>query len=263
MKLAAQVGELQVTMDLIQNLFSEFREKILGDLGGMERHISYIIEKESTSSERPRPSYSATSVPESTCACNCESTEERFMKNMTHIQNELTALNMKLFRVEADNASLRRQLNEMTASPPRMSGMRPAGLEGIFIRDPTATAPSPSLSPISEVASAQMPLIQRQLRLDVAEPDDEAIEGELAEEMGGPVEEEAEEEEVEEVVEEEEAEEEAEEEETLELEEFTYKGKTYYKTPDNMVYRANEDGEVENDPFARFDPEANRLVRIV
>jgi hypothetical protein len=108
-----------------------------------------------------------------------------------------------------------------------------------------------------------MPLIQRQLRLDVAEPDDEAIEGELAEEMGGPVEEEAEEEEVEEVVEEEEAEEEAEEEETLELEEFTYKGKTYYKTPDNMVYRANEDGEVENDPFARFDPEANRLVRIV
>jgi hypothetical protein len=103
-----------------------------------------------------------------------------------------------------------------------------------------------------------MPLIQRQLRLDVAEPDDEAIEGELAEEMGGPVEEEAEEEEVEEA-----EEEEAEEEETLELEEFTYKGKTYYKTPDNMVYRANEDGEVENDPFARFDPEANRLVRIV
>ena len=142
--------------------------------------------------------------------------------------------------------------------------MRPAGLEGIFIREPTATAPSPSLSPISEVASAQMPLIQRQMRLDVPEPDDEALEGELAEEMGGPVDEEAEEEEEvveEEVVEEEEVEEA--EEETLELEEFIYKGKTYYKTPDNMVYRANEDGEVEDEPFARFDPEANRLVRIV
>jgi len=251
-------------MDLIQNLFSEFREKMLGDLGSMERHISYIIDKESTSSSRARPSYSATSVPESTCACNCESTEERFMTNMNHIQNELTALNMKLFRVESDNASLRRQLNEMTLSPPRITGMRPAGLEGIFIREPTATAPSPSLSPISEVASAQMPLIQRQMRLDVPEPDDEALEGELAEEMGGPVDEEAEEEEEvveEEVVEEEEVEEA--EEETLELEEFIYKGKTYYKTPDNMVYRANEDGEVEDEPFARFDPEANRLVRIV
>jgi hypothetical protein len=61
----------------------------------------------------------------------------------------------------------------------------------------------------------------------------------------------------------EEEEEDADEEETLELEEFTYKGKAYYKTPDNMVYRANEDGEVEDEPFARFDPESNRLVRIV
>jgi hypothetical protein len=117
-----------------------------------------------------------------------------------------------------------------------------------------------------------MPLIQRQMRLDVPEPDDEALEGELAEEMGGPFDEEAEEEEAEEeeaeeeVVEEEVVEEEeqdADEEETLELEEFTYKGKAYYKTPDNMVYRANEDGEVEDEPFARFDPESNRLVRIV
>jgi hypothetical protein len=102
------------------------------------------------------------------------------------------------------------------------------------------------------------------MRLDVPEPDDEALEGELAEEMGGPVDEDAEEED-EEVVEEEVEEEvvEAEEQETLELDEFIYKGKTYYKTPDNMVYRANEDGEVEDEPFARFDQEANRLVRIV
>jgi hypothetical protein len=251
-------------MDLIQNLFSEFREKILSDLAGMERHISYIVEKEGHGQSEGRGHKAPTS------ACDCESTEERFMTNMNHIQNELTALNMKLFRVESDNASLRRQLNEMTMSPPRLSGMRPAGLEGIFIRDPTAVLPSPSLSPISDVAPSQMPLIQRQMRLDVPEPDDEALEGELAEEMGGPVDEDAEEEEVEEVVEEEEVEDvveeevvEAEEQETLELDEFIYKGKTYYKTPDNMVYRANEDGEVEDEPFARFDPEANRLVRIV
>jgi len=257
LKFAARIGKLQVTMDLIQNLFSEFREKMLSDLTSMERHISYIVEKEG----RGQPEGRGHKAPTSS-TCDCESTEERFMTNMNHIQNELTALNMKLFRVESDNASLRRQLNEMTMSPPRLSGMRPAGLEGIFIREPTAVQPSPSLSPISEVAPTQMPLIQRQMRLDVPEPDDEALEGELAEEMGGPVDEEAEEEEAEEEVVEEE-EQDADEEETLELEEFIYKGKTYYKTPDNMVYRANEDGEVEDEPFARFDPESNRLVRIV
>lgn len=64
------------------------------------------------------------------------------------------------------------------------------------------------------------------------------------------VDEQVEEEEVEE--EEEEAEEEEEEGEELALEEFTYKGKTYYKDDENQVYEMDEEGGV-SDPIGSWN----------
>jgi hypothetical protein len=53
--------------------------------------------------------------------------------------------------------------------------------------------------------------------------------------------------EVKEEEEDEEEEEEEEEEEGVELEEFEYKGVSYYRDSDNQVYEANEEGEVDTD----------------
>jgi len=84
---------------------------------------------------------------------------------------------------------------------------------------------------------------------------------EEAEEVEEEVEEEAEE--VEEEVEEE-AEEEAEEqeEEGIELEEFEYKGITYYRDPDNNVYSADDDGGPSDEPYARWDPARKRIIAL-
>lgn len=43
------------------------------------------------------------------------------------------------------------------------------------------------------------------------------------------------------------------EEESLELDEFEFEGETYYKDPDNNVYKPNEDGEVDSEaPIGRW-----------
>ncbi len=50
------------------------------------------------------------------------------------------------------------------------------------------------------------------------------------------------------------------EEEEDELEEITYKNKTYYKDSDNNVYRLNKDGEIEDTPIGRWN-EKTQSVR--
>jgi hypothetical protein len=95
------------------------------------------------------------------------------------------------------------------------------------------------------------------------EVDDEVAYGEVVAEQGGIDEEEVEEEVEEEEVEEEEIvemEEEAEE-EALNLEEFIWKGKTYYKDQHNKVYRIIDDAP-EDEPFAEYDEMNNKLVKI-
>jgi hypothetical protein len=49
-----------------------------------------------------------------------------------------------------------------------------------------------------------------------------------------------------------EAEEAEEEPESLELEEFEHEGESYYKDADNNIYKANEDGEVDETPIGRW-----------
>ena len=74
------------------------------------------------------------------------------------------------------------------------------------------------------------------------------------------VEEEAEEveEEAEEEAEEEEAEEE--EEEGVEMEELTFKGKTYYKDPENNIYLPTDDGGYSDDPIGTWDVSRSRVL---
>lgn len=154
--------------------------------------------------------------------------------------------------------------------------IRSGGLEGLLMK--RDNMPSPILGPTS-ANSVIVPMIQRQHTVVLEEKpmtvfdslnrarileaasqmivedevDDEVAYGEVVAEQGGIDEEEEEEEVVEEV---EEAEEEA-----LELAEFVWKSKTYYKDQHNKVYRIIDDAP-EDEPFAEYDETNNKLVKI-
>jgi hypothetical protein len=53
---------------------------------------------------------------------------------------------------------------------------------------------------------------------------------------------------------------EAEEEEAVELEEFEYKGATYYRDSDNNVFTTDEDGELNAEPFGLWNEAKQRIV---
>ena len=159
--------------------------------------------------------------------------------------------------------------------------IRSGGLEGLLMK--RDNMPSPILGPTS-ANSVIVPTIQRQHTVVIEEKpmtvfdslnrariieaeskmivddevDDEVAYGEVVAEQGGIDEEEEEEEEI--VEEEEEIVEEAEE-EALELAEFVWKGKTYYKDQHNKVYRIIDDAP-EDEPFAEYDETNNKLVKI-
>jgi hypothetical protein len=101
------------------------------------------------------------------------------------------------------------------------------------------------------------PEIVEEVEEGAEEEEEEVEEEEVEEEVDEEVEEEEaeeeeieEEEEVEEEVEEEEAEEEGiEEEEAEEVEEIEWKGQTYYKDTEGYIYRATDEGELEEEPI--------------
>lgn len=154
--------------------------------------------------------------------------------------------------------------------------IRSGGLEGLLMK--RENMPSPILGPTS-ANSVIVPTIQRQHTIVLEERpmtvfdslnrariieeaeeevDDEVAYGEVVAEQGG-IDDEEEEEEVEEEVVEMEVEEEAE--EALELAEFIWKGKTYYKDQYNKVYRIIDDAP-EDEPFAEYDETNKKLVKI-
>lgn len=228
-------------MEHIQSVFDQIRSDIQQKLDTLEKEVVYILSQSSRSSPVP----------------------DDFLK----IKETMNALNNRLGKMEYRLQSL--EVSKQQQSPHSTPIPTSAGLEGLLLR--SINLPSPILSNNTVVQKV----------VDIVEPDEEALEGELAAQAGGLdlVEEGAEEEEVveeveeveeeeeevveEEEVEEEEVEEEAEEEE-VQLEEWLWKGKTYYKSQDNKVYRTNEDGDIEDDPFAEFipTPAPGRLVRI-
>ena len=66
-----------------------------------------------------------------------------------------------------------------------------------------------------------------------------------------------------EVEDEAEAEAEAEEleEEAVSLEEFTYKGETYYKDSENSVYQIDDDGDVDDTPIGMWNEQKQKIIK--
>ena len=100
---------------------------------------------------------------------------------------------------------------------------------------------------------------------EVDKNQDEVVE--VDEEVEEVEEEEVEEEEVEEeeVVEEEEegevVEEEVVEEEAVEMEEFEYKGVTYYKDSENLVYKLDDDGDLDDTPIGVWNEGKQKILK--
>jgi hypothetical protein len=232
-------------MELIQTVFDQLQADIQQKLKVVEKQMVFILSQ----NDRSSPS-----------------------DDVLIIRRVMNSLNDRLDSFEARIQAMERAGTSMMPTP--VAQVASGGLEGLLMKP--ITLPSPALSARSE-NHIVLPIFQRQIQIpeveEEAEPDEEVLRGVVAEQTGGldeeeQVEEEAEEEE-EEAEEEEQVEEDAEEEEqveeegeTIELEEFIWKGKTYFKTPENMVYRANEEGDVEDEPFAKYDPKTNTLKRI-
>lgn len=230
-------------MEVIQTVFDQLQADIQQKLKVLEKQVVFILASNQ----------------------NTQAPPEEFLL----IRATMDTIAKKLDNFESRLNTLERN-NVRVASP--VMNVTSAGLEGLLMK-PIAL-PSPALSARSE-NQVVLPTIQRQIiipEVEEVEPDEDALRGVVAEETGGIDEEEAAEEEEQEEEQEEEEEEvdegdqgddEAEEEaETVELEEFIWKGKTYFKTPDHMVYRANDEGDVEDEPFAKYDPKTNTLKRI-
>lgn len=94
------------------------------------------------------------------------------------------------------------------------------------------------------------------------EIDTDALEGHLADEVGEPVTEASDDAQEEE--EEAEAEEEASDEEEggISVEPFEWKGKNYFIDGDDLLYRVTEDGDPESEPWAKYDRQMKRLVKV-
>lgn len=222
-------------MEIIQTIFDQLETDIHEKLRMLEKQMVFILSANQKSESQPQPQPNEDFVA--------------MKRSFEAVSNRLAAMENRLHALE--KAPVPTSTPAMVAS---------AGLEGLLMKP--ISLPSPALSARSENHVVQ-PIIQRQVVIPEAEPepDEDAIRGVVAEEVGGIDDEEEEqvEEKEEEVVVEEEEEEEG---ETIELEEFPWKGKTYFKTPDHLVYRANEEGDVEDEPFAKYDPKTNTLKRI-
>lgn len=97
------------------------------------------------------------------------------------------------------------------------------------------------------------------------EADTDAFEGQLADEVGEPVTEASDDaQEEEEEAEAEASEEEASDEEEggISVEPFEWKGKNYFIDGDDLLYRVTEDGDPESEPWAKYDRQMKRLVKV-
>lgn len=223
-------------MDLVQTIFTQLRSDIEQKLAAAEKQIGLVLTTSKGLSQND---------VESLIVKHVRALEARLSKD-----DDMPSPIPPFIEPRYSNT---------TYNPPPLpsESLRFGGLEGLLMRKPSEEF---TLS-----TNMVFPAVKIESNLEVVEPDEEAELGQLAERQGGLHQEE--EEDIEENVEEEDVEEEdveeEEEEETLTLEEFLWKGKTYYKTADDTVYRANDEGEVEDEPFAHYDRKTERLVRLL
>jgi hypothetical protein len=125
------------------------------------------------------------------------------------------------------------------------------GLEVVKKSSAPLSAPALSAQPkvvsVSNVAPA--PVAEAEVEIDlvseIENEGDQAVDVEEEAEEAEAVEEEAEAEEAEAEV---------------ELEEFEYKGATYYRDPDNNVFATDDDGELVEEPFGTWNPVKQRIM---
>jgi hypothetical protein len=195
--------------------------------------------------------------------------------------NTVSSLVERLNEQAAEIAELKRRLVAPAPAAAVTEGLLPVSpLQGIEVIPKKEVAIADTTEPLSY---ADRLLLNKKARKALeAEEMGESVEKPMLVEETEEVEEEAEEDEtMEELVEEEveaeaeeqleaaeeeeevvEAESEAEEEgEALELEEFEYKGSTYYRDSDNNVYMADEDGDVNvEEPIGVWNEAKQRIV---
>jgi hypothetical protein len=174
---------------------------------------------------------------------------------------------MRISSLEEKIKTLSTSVVVSTPSVPTNISIAPSPLEGLLMtqvsHEKTNTNKNVIVTPFRAAPAVEETEV---------EADTDAFEGQLADEVGEPViedsdgdaqEEEAEAEEEEEAeASEEEDEKEEEEEGGISVEPFEWKGKNYFIDGDDLLYRVTEDGDPESEPWAKYDRQMKRLVKV-
>jgi hypothetical protein len=169
---------------------------------------------------------------------NSVSNQVRALKDQLEaLVAEMGRMSLKLSQLESAKKSTPFFGAEVSPSP--------AGLDVLRMSDTP-----PQKNTIQEVLNNLAAREEEDAEDELADNEEEAEEEEeLAEEEGELAEEE------------EEAAEEEEEEEALELEEFEYKGVTYYKDSENQVYQKDSDGDLDDTPIGIWNEAKQKIQR--
>lgn len=175
---------------------------------------------------------------------------------------------MRISSLEEKIKTLSTSVVVSTPSVPTNISIAPSPLEGLLMtqvsHEKTNTNKNVIVTPFRAAPAVEETEV---------EADTDAFEGQLADEVGEPViedsdgdaqeeEAEAEEEEEAEASEEEDEKEEEEEGGGISVEPFEWKGKNYFIDGDDLLYRVTEDGDPESEPWAKYDRQMKRLVKV-
>ena len=242
------------TIELIETLFDETRNTINQRLDTLERQVNLVL---------------TTTMPQTTTTSNCCSpcppseipSEFEFAKHfnslsqkLAGISNFLDQMNYRLKHLE-ENANTPSQKPQTNLRTPILG---PQHLEGLVMMSEIKVSKKDEsdLDTKNIILQPHFTLpISDDILVDKEEQEEEEVEV-IAEE------EEEEQEEEEQQEEEQEEEEEEKQEEALELEEWSYKGKKYFKDQFDNIYRQIDEETPEDEPFAKYDEATKKLTRL-
>ena len=262
-------------IELIDTLFTDTRNTINQRLDLLERQITLIMHSQRQCEGQPM----------NCCMRNnftgCQDDKQSDMSSELFAQYNAVSQKLSSMSAFLDQMNYRlKQIEENTKEPQQKSSshlrtpiLGPQHLEGLVIvpeikvskkdesdLDTKNIVIQPHFTlPISDCTSVDSDIQQMN---QTSENEDVDVEEQEVEEEQVEEEEvvEEEEEQVEEVVEEEE--EVVEEEEALELEEFIYKSKKYFKDQFNKVYRQIDEETPEDEPFAEYNETTKTLKKL-
>jgi hypothetical protein len=228
-------------MEVIEFLFKDLRRAVDQRIDLLAKQIELVISEKEKENDKEKEVGSA-GLPDVLV-------QNLFMR--------ISSLEEKIKTLSTSAAVLVPSVPSVPSVPTNIS-IAPSPLEGLLMTQVSHEKTNTNKNVIVTPFTAAPAVEETDIEIDT-----DALEGHLADEVGEPVTEasdDAQEEEEEEA----EAEEEASDEEEggISVEPFEWKGKNYFIDGDDLLYRVTEDGDPESEPWAKYDRQMKRLVKV-